>query len=141
MNFILFIMVNVLLIGSLVIGYVYLFNRRAQISYHLGMNISMTISMVCALSFGALWGFQLPQYSSWVTIAATLLSMVVGFIFGKLVDMQTVITGITSGMMTGLMGPMIVLHTNRPELLLIFVMFLFFFSMILLCGSVYRKKD
>ncbi|WP_170862390.1 hypothetical protein [Paenibacillus sp. 453mf] len=55
--------------------------------------------------------------------------------------MQTIITGITSGMMTGLMGPMIVMHMNRPALLLIFIMFLFFFTMILLCGSVYLTKD
>lgn len=141
MDVLLFIMINVLLIGSLIIGYVYLNKKRAQISHHLGMNISMTISMVCALSFGALWGLQYPQYSSWVTIAATMLSMLAGFIFGRLIDMQTIITGITSGMMTGLMGPMIVMHTNRPALLLIFIMFLFFFTMILLCGSVYLTKD
>ncbi|GAK40600.1 hypothetical protein PUW24_20160 [Paenibacillus urinalis] len=142
MDVILFIMINVLLISSLVVSYVHLNKRRRQINHQLGMNISMTISMICALSFGALWGFQFPMHSSWVTIAATVLSMLTGFIYGRLVDMQCVITGISSGMMTGLMGPMIVMHTNRPALLLIFIMFLFFFSMILLCGSVHmNQKD
>ncbi|MFD2700574.1 hypothetical protein ACFSVM_08830 [Paenibacillus shunpengii] len=136
MDVVVFVLVNVMLGVGITIGFVYLRKLRNLIGYHLGMNISMTISTVSALSLGALWGFQFPQYSGWVTILATIAAMLIGLIFGTLVDYQTIVTGMTSGMMAGLMGPMIVLHSNTPVPLLLFCLFLFFFSIIMLCSSV-----
>ncbi|MCM3782135.1 hypothetical protein M3231_04065 [Neobacillus mesonae] len=136
MDIIIFSLVNVLLGVGIAVGFIYLKKLKNLIGYHLGMNISMTISTVSALSFGALWGFQYPQHAGWVTIFATIAAMVIGLIFGTLVDYQTIVTGVTSGMMAGLMGPMIVMHSPDPVPLLLFCLFLFFFSIIMLCSSV-----
>ncbi|WP_454193389.1 hypothetical protein [Paenibacillus sp. Marseille-Q7038] len=136
MNIALFILINALIACGMVGTYLYLRKLKNLISYHMGMNISMTLSTVSALSLGALWGVQFPQYAGWVTIIATIVAMLIGMIFGTLVDYQTIVTGISTGMMAGLMAPMIVLHSPDPYLLLSFCIILFFFSLIMLCTSV-----
>ncbi|MFI2859164.1 hypothetical protein ACH6EH_18870 [Paenibacillus sp. JSM ZJ436] len=136
MNLILFICINALMAVGLVTTYVYLKKLKNLIGYHLGMNISMTISTVSALSLGPLWAFQFHHHSSWITMIVTLAAMTIGMLFGALVDYQTVVTGISSGIMAGLMGPMIIMHSFDPIPLLCFTLFLFFFSLIMLCTSV-----
>ncbi|MCM3172333.1 hypothetical protein [Paenibacillus sp. MER 99-2] len=136
MNVVLFILVNVLLCAGLIGSYMYLRRLKNLIGYHLGMNISMTVSTVSALSIGGLWGYQFPYYSTWVTIIATVIAMLIGMIFGALVDYQTIVTGVSGGIMAGLMSPMVVMHSHHPVPILIFCIFLFFFAILMLCTSV-----
>lgn len=136
MDIVLFIITNVTLCVGIFAGYMHLRKLRNLIGYHLGMNISMTVSTVSAIAFGGLWGLQFPYYATWVTIIVTIFSMVVGMFFGALVDYQTIVTGVSGGIMAGLMSPMIVMHSQHPVPILIFCIFLFFFAIFMLCTSV-----
>lgn len=136
MNIYMFILLNTILSMGIILSFFYLKRLKNLIGYHLGMNISMTVSTVSALSFGGLWGYQFPHESGWVTIATTLAAMAIGMIFGTLVDYQTVVTGISSGIMAGLMAPMIVVHSPDPAIMLSFCILLFFIAIFMLCTSV-----
>lgn len=115
------------------VAYIYLRKSRYLISYHFGMNIAMTSSGVMGISCGTVLAHQFPLYYSGVTIAATLIAMLIGIWFGSLVDYQTLLTGASSGIMAGVMGPM--LGVAADLVLLVFVTLLVFLSFALLCFS------
>ncbi|WP_458127002.1 hypothetical protein [Paenibacillus sp. Z3-2] len=127
MNSVLFIVINWMLCVGVIAGYMYLKKLKNLIGYHLGMNISMTVSTVSALA--------------WITIVVTVIAMLIGMIFGALVDYQTIVTGVSGSIMAGLMSPMIVMHSHHPLPILIFCIALFFFVIIMLCTSVKIKVN
>ncbi|HWL11884.1 MAG TPA: hypothetical protein VNQ57_02760 [Ureibacillus sp.] len=67
----------------------------------------MTSSGVMGIAIGTLLGYAFPAHYTLITIIATLLAILVGAFFGALVDYQTLLTGVSSGLMAGFMGPMI----------------------------------
>jgi hypothetical protein len=123
-------------IGAGMVSYFYLHRVRRLIGYHLGMNIAMTSSGVIGLSLGSILGAQFQHFTGLIIIINTLFSIFIGLIFGALVDYQTLLTGVSSGLMSGLMGPMIGFHTHDPMLIAGFCTILALFSFFLLCYSV-----
>ncbi|WP_235907158.1 hypothetical protein [Niallia circulans] len=126
----------VLLVSYLItaiVSYGYLRKARNLISYHFGMNIAMTSSGVMGISTGILLGSQFPLYFSEVTVVTLIIAVSVGAIFGSLVDYQTLLTGVSSGIMAGVMGPM--LGAAADFALLVVATLLVFLSFGLLCFS------
>jgi hypothetical protein len=115
------------------VSYFYLRKSRNLISYHFGMNIAMTASGVMGISCGIILGNQFPLYFSEVTIICLVISIGVGAIFGSLVDYQTLVTGVSSGIMAGVMGPMLGIAAEFP--LIVIATLLVFLSFGLLCFS------
>lgn len=102
---ILFILISFLFVC--LVSYSFFRKMKYLISYHLGMNIAMTSSGVMGIAIGTLLGYAFPAHYTLITIIATLLAILVGAFFGALVDYQTLLTGVSSGLMAGFMGPMI----------------------------------
>ena len=126
----------VLLVSYLItafVSYGYLRKARNLISYHFGMNIAMTSSGVMGISTGILLGSQFPLFFSAVTVVTLIIAVSVGAIFGSLVDYQTLLTGVSSGIMAGVMGPM--LGAAADFSLLVVATLLVFLSFGLLCFS------
>lgn len=71
------------------------------------MNIAMTSSGVMGIAIGTVLGYSFPSEYTLITIVTTFIAVLLGAIFGALVDYQTLLTGISSGLMAGIMGPMI----------------------------------
>lgn len=78
---------------------------------------------------------DVPSPYTWITILTTLLAILAGVSFGALVDYQTLITGVSSGIMTGLMGPMIGVMADEPLVLVLFSGGLLDVSFAMLCFS------
>ena len=87
--------------------YVYLRRIKKLIGFQLGMNISIVMGGMIALLSGVLLILQFPFHFTLITIISTLAGLVVGALFGLLFDYQTFVTGLTNGMVIGLMSPMI----------------------------------
>lgn len=133
MNILIFIiLLSYLLVCS--ISYTFLKKIKYLISYHLGMNIAMTSSGVMGIAVGTLLGYAFPAHYSAITIVTTTLAIIIGAIFGALVDYQTLLTGVSSGLMAGIMGPMIGVVANLP--LVTFCTILVYVMFALLCFSV-----
>ncbi|RFU61438.1 hypothetical protein [Peribacillus glennii] len=115
------------------VSYFYLRKSRNLISYHFGMNIAMTSSGVMGISCGIILGNQFPLFFSEVTFLTLLIAISAGAIFGSLVDYQTLVTGVSNGIMAGIMGPMLGLAAELP--LLVIATFLVFLGFGLLCFS------
>ncbi|MFY3790854.1 hypothetical protein ACOQFO_03955 [Ureibacillus sp. MALMAid1270] len=117
-----------------VVSYMYLRKIRYQISYHLGMNVAMTSSGIIGISVGTLLVYGFPGHYSMITIFTTILAILIGVIFGALVDYQTLLSGVSGGIMSGLMGPMIGMAADLS--LVAFCTLLVYVSFALLCFSV-----
>lgn len=115
------------------VSYFYLRKARNLISYHFGMNIAMTSSGVMGISCGIILGSQFPLFFSEVTVLTLIIAVTVGAIFGSLVDYQTLLTGVSSGIMAGVMGPMLGAAANFT--LIVVSTLLVFLSFGLLCFS------
>ncbi|MEH7239235.1 hypothetical protein [Bacillus sp. JJ1562] len=87
--------------------YLYLYKVRKLIGFQLGMNIAIIIGGMMAIVSGILLIIQFPFHYTEVTIASTLLGMIIGGIYGAMFDYQTFLTGFTNGLMMGIMSPMI----------------------------------
>jgi hypothetical protein len=90
-----------------VVTYSYLYRGRKLIGFHLGMNIAMVAGGGLALGTGVLLIYEFPVYYMEVTVIAALTGMVAGSLYGGMFDNQTLLTGYISGLMTGMMAPMI----------------------------------
>jgi hypothetical protein len=98
------LILNFLLAG---IAYFVLFPRKKVIGFHLGMNIAMVTAGCLALAAGIVLINLFPLNFKEVTIAAILVGVATGLLFGSLFDYQTVLTGTINGMMMGIMAPMV----------------------------------
>ena len=132
---------NILLVFILVsyflvcfVSYSVLLKVKYLISYHLGMNIAMTSSGVMGIAVGTVLGFAFPAHYTEITIITTLLAIIIGAIFGALVDYQTLLSGVSMGLMAGIMGPMIGVVADLG--LIAFCTILLYSMFALLCFSV-----
>ncbi|WP_456276900.1 hypothetical protein [Bacillus sp. AK128] len=101
--------------------FLYIYKCRRLIGFQLGMNISMIAGGMIAISTGVLLIAQFPLQFAPVTIATSILGMIVGSAFGLLFDYQTMLTGWANGLMMGLMAPMIGAVTDGSTLFLWFM--------------------
>ena len=102
--------VGIFLYGNFIIAllwYIYLFHRRKLIGFHLGMNIAMVSGGGLAILTGVLLINRFPLHYLEITIAATLVGMIVGSLFGGMFDYQTLLTGYINGLLMGIMAPMV----------------------------------
>ncbi|MCA0986779.1 hypothetical protein [Guptibacillus algicola] len=119
--------------------YLYLFQYRKLIGFQLGMNISIIVGGITALSTGVVLIYQYPFHFVLITILSTLTGVTIGSLFGGLFDYQTLLTGYGNGMMLGLMSPMIGSAANNNFPFLIFIEMLLMVSYLLLFLSVRRS--
>ena len=98
------------------------------------MNIAMTTSGVMGIAIGTVLGFAFPAHYTLITICTTVLAILIGAIFGALVDYQTLLSGVSSGIMAGIMGPMIGVVADFG--LIAFCTILVYASFALLCFSI-----
>ncbi|PUB10016.1 hypothetical protein [Paenisporosarcina sp. OV554] len=87
--------------------YMYLRKIKKLIDFQLGMNISVVMGGMTALLSGVLLILQYPFHFTWITVISTLVGLTAGALFGLLFDYQTFVTGLTNGVVIGLMSPMI----------------------------------
>ncbi|WCK55994.1 hypothetical protein PP175_08790 [Aneurinibacillus sp. Ricciae_BoGa-3] len=117
-------------------AYLSLTKHKKVIECHTGMNIAMTATGVLGLIIGITLAIQFPNYYTSITIVSTFLCIIVGIFFGTLGDLQTIVAGISSGIMMGFMSPMIGAMTPSPIVLLLFTTLICVLSFWLLCYSV-----
>lgn len=124
----------------LIIGfYMYLRKIKKLIGFQLGMNISVVMGGLVSLLFGVLLIIQFPFHFTLITIIATSLGMITGGSFGKLFDYQTFVTGLTNGMVVGLMSPMIGTVLEMPIVFVWFMHIFFVLSLITILISIKRS--
>jgi hypothetical protein len=124
--------INILLIGFV---FVYIFRMRKLIGFQLGMTISMVAGGFFAFTTGVIFIYVFPFHFLAVTIAATLLGMGVGSLFGSLFDYQTLLSGYSNGLMMGLMSPMVGAVAKNSFLFLSLAECLFLGSLLLILSS------
>ncbi|WP_144553712.1 hypothetical protein [Peribacillus simplex] len=115
---------GILLYGNFIvafISYIYLYNRRKLIGFHLGMNIAMVTGGGLAFVTGVILINRYPLHYMEITIAAILTGMVGGSLFGGLFDYQTLLTGYINGLLMGIMAPMVGAASSDS---IIFILFL-----------------
>ena len=95
--------------------YLYLRRIKKRIGFQLGMNISIVMGGMIALLSGVLLILQFPFHFTLITIISTLAGLVAGALFGLLFDYQTFVTGLTNGIVIGLMSPMIGTVIEMPS--------------------------
>ena len=110
--------------------YLYLRRIKKLIGFQLGMNISIVMGGMIALLSGVLLILQFPFHFTLITIISTLAGLLAGALFGLLFDYQTFVTGLTNGIVVGLMSPMIGTVIEMPSL---FVWFIHGFFVLSLC--------
>ncbi|MBS4192726.1 hypothetical protein KHA94_21525 [Bacillus sp. FJAT-49705] len=135
-TFLLFMYSDVCIVLGL---YVYLLRIKKLIGFQLGMNISVVMGGMAALLFGVLLILQYPFHFTWITIISTLAGLVTGALFGRLFDYQSFVTGLTNGVIVGLMSPMI---GTVLEMTSVFVWFVhIFFALCLLTILISIKRS
>jgi len=110
--------------------YLYLRKIKKRIGFQLGMNISIVMGGMIALLSGILLIQQFPFHFTLITVISTMAGLLAGALFGLLFDYQTFVTGLTNGIIVGLMAPMIGTVIEMP---LVFVWFIHVFFAICLC--------
>lgn len=87
--------------------YIFLYNRRKRIGFHLGMNITMVAAGGLALGAGIIFINIYPFYFLEATLFSVIIGSISGILFGNLFDYQTLLTGYITGLMMGIMAPMV----------------------------------
>jgi len=124
----------------IVIGlYVFLFRIKKRIGFQLGMNISIVMGGMSALLLGVLLIWQYPFHFTFITVIAALIGLLVGALFGLLFDYQTFVTGLTNGMVIGLMSPMIGAIVESPFVFIWFIHSIFVLSLLTIFISIKRS--
>lgn len=119
--------------------YMYLRKIKKRIGFQLGMNISIVMGGMSALLSGVLLIQQFPFHFTLITIVSTLTGLLAGTMYGLLFDYQTFVTGLTNGIIVGLMAPMIGTVIEMPT---IFVWFIHvFFAVSLLTIAISTKRS
>jgi len=98
------------------------------------MNLAMLSSGMMGIAIGTILGHAFPAHYTIVTIFSTFIAILIGAIFGALVDYQTLLSGISGGLMAGIMGPMIGVVADFG--LITFCTILVYLTFALLCFSV-----
>lgn len=132
----LFLYIDVCLIFGF---YMYLQRIKKLIGFQLGMNISVVMGGMVSLLFGVLLILQFPFHFTLITIISTLAGMMAGASFGLLFDYQTFVTGLTNGMLIGLMSPMIGTVVEMPIVFVWFMHIFFVLSLITIFVSIKRS--
>lgn len=117
-------------------SYFFVFKNRKLIGFQLGMNISIIMGGMLAISTGSLLIYQFPFHYVLITIVSTLCGAVVGTFFGGMFDYQTLMTGYGSGLMMGIMAPMVGAAANNSWLFILFIEGAFIVSTLLLFMSI-----
>lgn len=119
----------------------YMFIRRIKklIGFQLGMNISIVMGGMIALLSGVLLILQYPFHFTLVTVISTLVGLLTGAFFGLLFDYQTFVTGLTNGIIIGLMSPMIGTVIEMPSVFIWFIHGFFVLSLITIFISFKRS--
>ena len=87
--------------------YVLLYNLRGRIGFHLGMNITMMASGGLALGTGIIFINLYPFYFFEATLFSVIIGAISGILFGNLFDYQTLLSGYITGLMIGILAPII----------------------------------
>ena len=87
--------------------YIFLYNRRKQIGFHLGMNITMMAAGGLAIGTGLIFINLNPFYFLEATLFSVVIGAISGILFGNLFDYQTLLSGYITGLMMGIMAPMV----------------------------------
>ena len=101
--------------------YLFLCKIKKLIGFQLGMNISIVMGGMIALLSGVLLILQFPFHFTLVTVISTLAGLLTGALYGLLFDYQTFVTGLTNGIIIGLMSPMIGTVIEMPSLFIWFI--------------------
>lgn len=116
--------------------YQYLFKRRRLIGFQLGMNISMIVGGMFAITSGVILIYQFPLHFVTVTVISTFIGIIIGSIFGGLFDYQTLLTGYMNGLMMGIMAPMVGAAAKNSFPFLLLLESIFIMSFFLVVSSV-----
>ena len=119
--------------------YLYLRRIKKLIGFQLGMNISIVMGGMIALLSGVLLILQFPFHFTLITIISTLAGLLAGALFGLLFDYQTFVTGLTNGIVVGLMSPMIGTVIEMPSLFVWFIHGFFVLSLCIIFISIRRS--
>jgi hypothetical protein len=119
--------------------YIYVYNRRKHIGFHLGMNIAMAAGGGLALSTGIVFIHLYPLNFLEATLFAVIIGSLTGIIFGNLFDYQTLLTGYINGLMMGIMAPMVGAAASEGVLFLIMIEVFIISCFCLLAASVYKS--
>ncbi|WP_423406840.1 hypothetical protein AABM38_13135 [Heyndrickxia sp. MSNUG] len=118
--------------------YIYLYNRRKQIGFHLGMNIAMVAGGGMALGTGLIFINLYPLYFLEATLVAVIIGSLTGIFFGNLFDYQTLLTGYINGLMMGIIAPMIGAAASEGILFLLMIEIFIISSFCLVAAFAYR---
>lgn len=119
--------------------YAYLRKNKKLIGFQLGMNISMVMGGMIALLSGVLLIQQFPFHFTWITIISALIGMMAGALFGILFDYQTFVTGLTNGILVGVMSPMIGTVIDMPFIFICFIHVFFVLILLTILTSIKRS--
>lgn len=119
--------------------YIYLYNRRKQIGFHLGMNIAMVAGGGMALGTGIIFINLYPLYFLEATLFAVIIGSLTGIFFGSLFDYQTLLTGYINGLMMGIMAPMVGAAASEGFLFFIIIEVFILSSFCLLAAFAYKS--
>jgi hypothetical protein len=124
---------------SAYILYIYIYNRRKQIGFHLGMNIAMVAAGGMALGTGIIFINLYPLYFLEATLFAVVIGSITGISFGNLFDYQTLLTGYINGLMMGIMAPMVGAAASEGILFLIMIEVFIISCFFILAASAYKS--
>lgn len=124
---------------SAYILYIYIYNRRKQIGFHLGMNIAMVAAGGMALGTGIIFINLYPLYFLEATLFAVVIGSITGILFGNLFDYQTLLTGYINGLMMGIMAPMVGAAASEGILFLIMIEVFIISCFCILAASAYKS--
>lgn len=119
--------------------YIYIYNRRKQIGFHLGMNIAMVAAGGMALGTGIIFINLYPLYFLEATLFAVVIGSITGILFGNLFDYQTLLTGYINGLMMGIMAPMVGAAASEGILFLIMIEVFIISCFFILAASAYKS--
>lgn len=119
--------------------YIYLYNRKKLIGFHLGMNIAMVAGGGMALGTGIIFINLFPLYYLEATLAAVIIGSFTGIFFGNLFDYQTLLTGYINGLMMGVMAPMVGAAASEGILFLAMIEVFIISCFCLLALSAYKS--
>ncbi|SDH72274.1 hypothetical protein SAMN05192534_11028 [Alteribacillus persepolensis] len=116
---------NILLIVAL---YMYLHERKDKRHHSSSfiMNAVMTPVTVFSLCSGFLFTYIHPGYVIETSIAAGVLGIGCGLLYGSLFSFDSAMVGACNGLMAGIMAPMLGEMAGRSPFLLLFTQLLFF---------------
>jgi len=118
--------------------YIYLYNRRKHIGFHLGMNITMVAAGGLALGTGIIFINLYPFYFLEATLFSVIIGGISGILFGNLFDYQTLLSGYITGIMMGIMAPMVGASAYEGVMFLIMIEIFILSSFCIAASSAYK---